>query len=165
MTGSAWKLTTSHFALAAAFAVGLAVFPFGSANDGFNGAAAQAVSDDDADADGNANATDVDGAAEEFPTTGQERTGAVGSPGISSGEQRYADPASVNASDDDPKFRRYREAAESNDVDAAGLALARAADRPVTPDYVAEVHEQLSVRTSLTAEQIAEAANQEPLPY
>jgi hypothetical protein len=148
MSGSPWNLTTSRIALAVAFAAGLAV-----------SAAAQTV-DDSADAAAN----DESGAAEEFPSNPENRVGGTGSIGISSGEQRYADPASVNVNDS-VEFQRYSEAAESNDLEEAGLALSEAADRPVTADYVDEVNEQLGVQTSLTAAQIAEAANEEPLPY
>ena len=156
MTEILWN-RTSRMALAAAFAVGVATSPF--AFGGLNTAAAQ-TDDNSIDARGN----DENGAAEEFPSNPEKRIGGTGSVGISSGEQRYADPASVNVTDS-TEFRRYKEAAEGNDVEEAGLALSEAADRPVTADYVQEVNEQLGVQTSLTAEQIAEAANEEPLPY
>lgn len=174
MTRSTWKLTTSRFALATAIAVGLAAAPFGLDDDKLlNRAAAQtANSPADADADVGAAADvsadsevrDESGEAEEFVEDADSRIGGTGSVGVSSGEQRYADPASVNVTDD-PDFKRYSEAAEKNDLEEAARALARAADRPVTEDYVAEVNEQLGVQTSLTVEQIAEAANEEPLPY
>lgn len=172
MTRSSWNLTTSRFALAAAVAAGLAVSPFAFDDDRLpNTAAAQTVDGSAAAADdetgGNDElgaANDESGAAEEFPSNPRERIGGTGSIGISSGEQRYADPASVNVSEN-AEFARYREAAESNDLDEAGLALSGAADRPVTADYVEAVNDQLGVQTSLTAEQIAEAANEEPLPY
>lgn len=109
-------------------------------------------------------AEDESGEAEEFVQDPDSRIAGTGSVGISSGEQRFADPASVNIIDS-ADFQRYREAAESNELEEAGMALDEAADRPVTEDYVAEVNEQLGVQTSLTAEQIAEAANDEPLPY
>jgi hypothetical protein len=155
MAQSTWKPSTSRFALAAAFAVALCALPFGvGGNTPLNSAAAQA-----------ADSSDHDGAAEEFMTDPRERVGGTGTLGVSSGEQRYGDPASVNVTPDDPAFQRYQQAAESNDLDDAARELERAADRPVTPDYVVEVNEQLGVRTSLTAEQIAEATKREPLPY
>src|SRR3546814_8056207 len=54
-------------------------------------------------------------------------------------------------------------AAERDDLEAAGDALAQATDRPVTLDLVNYVNAQLDVRTALTARQIAAAANDLPL--
>lgn len=166
MTRSAWNLTTSRFALAAALAAGLAAWPAGFGDVALpNAAAAQTVGDDEENALGTeTEAEDESGLAEEFMTNPATRIGGPGSVGISSGEQRYADPASINVTDS-PHFQRYSQAAESDDLEEAGRALSAAADRPVTEDYVEEVNEQLGVRTSLTAEQITEAANEEPLPY
>ena len=160
MTRSMWILSTSRLAVAAAFAAGLAAAPWGMSDGSWRTAAAQ---ESDSGNAGNTS-SDEHGEAMEFPENPKDRTGGTGSIGISSGEQRYADPASVNVVDN-VAFERYAEAAEQNDLEEAGLALSEAADRPVTNDYVAEVNRQLGVSTSLTDEQIAEAANDEPLPY
>lgn len=164
MTRSTWNLTTSRIALVAAFAAGLAATPFGLGGDKLLNNAAAQTADSSADVSADSDVGDESGEAEEFVEDADSRVGGTGSIGVSSGEQRYADPASVNVTDD-PDFERYSEAAEDNDLEEAARTLARAADRPVTADYVAEVNEQLGVQTSLTAEQIAEAANEEPLPY
>lgn len=78
--------------------------------------------------------------------------------------QDETNPASVDVIGS-PEFQRYSEAAESNDLQEAGLALSEAADLPVTEDYVEEINEELGVQTSLTAKQIAYATNEGPLPY
>src|SRR3546814_15172036 len=62
-----------------------------------------------------------------------------------------------------PAFQQYKTAAERDDLEAAGDALAQATDRPVTLDLVNYVNAQLDVRTALTARQIAAAANDMPL--
>ena len=150
--------STSCLAVAAAFTAVLAAAPWDVSDGSWKAAAAQEM--DNAAAGG----SDEHGEAAEFPENAKDRVGGTGSIGISSGEQRFGDPASVNVART-VEFERYARAAEQNDLEEAGLALSEAADRPITNDYVAEVNRQLGVRTSLTEEQIAEAANAEPLPY
>jgi hypothetical protein len=156
MTPNIWNATASRVALALPFAVGLAVAPFGTGEHAAisNTAAAQAVEDP--------GRSEVDGAAEEFVQDPTPDFGGSGSPGVSSGEKPM-DYTTLNTTSDE--FRRYSEAAERNDLSAAGYALYRArAGRDVTPDLVEHVNEELDVRTSLAPEQIAEAANK-TLPY
>src|SRR5690606_28754125 len=61
-----------------------------------------------------------------------------------------------------PAFRRYSAAVERNNLPEAGDALSAATDRPVTQDLVAYVNEELGLRTTLTPDQIAAAANGVP---
>lgn len=162
MTPKIWNATASRVALALPFAVGLAAVPVGL--DGHavlsNTAAAQAV--DDSDSGAVDNRGDVDGAAEEFVQDPTPDFGGTGTPGVSSGEKPM-DFTTLNTTTDE--FRRYREAAEVNDLKGAAYSLNRArAGRDVTVDLVEHVNEELDVQTSLTPEQIAEAAN-ETLPY
>lgn len=124
--------------------------------------------DDDGDAatTGTAAGTagaDDDGAAEEFVEDPTSDVGGSGSPGVSSGEKRF-DTATMNTNT--PAFQEYKAAVERNDLEAAAAALSESElpEEQVTPEMIEQVNEDLDVRTSLTAEQIAEAVRRDQ-PY
>lgn len=88
-------------------------------------------------------------------------TGRGDHPGIRSTPTPLSYFAALNV--ETPAFQRYSNAAERNDLQAAGLALAAATNRPVTSDLVAYVNDELDVRTALAIGQIAAAANGVPV--
>lgn len=139
-----------------------------NAGDTSDGAEDEADAADDGDAATTGTAagtagTDDEGAAEEFVEDPTSDVGGSGSPGVSSGEKRF-DTATMNT--DTPAFQEYKAAVERNDLEAAAAALSNSElpEEQVTPEMIEQVNEDLDVRTSLTAEQIAEAVRRDQ-PY
>lgn len=81
-------------------------------------------------------------------------------PGIRPMDRRYSYFTSLDVRT--PAFRRYRAAAERNELGEAGGALAAATARPITEGLVVHVNEELDVQTALTPRQIVAAANGVP---
>lgn len=80
-----------------------------------------------------------------------------GPPGVRRIDRRHDPLASLDVRT--PAFQRYSAAAERNNLLEAGDALWAATNRPVTPSLVTYVNEKLDIRTALTPDQIAAAAN------
>ena len=152
MTRDRWNTTALRFAVAAALAAGLAAAP-GSLGGGaitLNSAAAQSA--------GGSRSADDQGAAQPDPDSAAE--GLEDQPGVRPIDRRYTYFTSLSIGT--LAFQRYGEAAERNDLQAAGESLSETTGRPVKIDLVEYVNVELGVQTALIARQIAAAANDVP---
>lgn len=160
---------TSCLALAAAFGVGMAAAPFSLDSD--LGLRSKAVIAQSSGADSDAGATtEPTGADGSGPGVADERataaTGGVSDEteesvyeilGTTKSEAESADMQTSASSQYGP-LDGYQTEVERGNLDAAAEALAAIAEDPVTEKMVTEVNDKLGVETTLSAQQIAEAA-------